>query len=127
MPIKEYKEMTFNEYQQRAMSTCMNTCHNDAYMLLNLAAEVGELTGKVAKVLRHGEAWFEKDGNISYRVSDWEAYEKGLMGECGDVMWMLAGICEVMGWKMDDVAQGNIAKLASRANRGVIDGNGDFR
>lgn len=119
--------MTFNEYQKQAMTTCMKSCHNDAYMLLNLAAEVGELTGKVAKVLRHGEAWFEKDGNISYRVSEWNEYEKGLMGEAGDVLWELAGFCSIMGWSLNDVAQANLDKLASRAKRGVIDGNGDFR
>ena len=32
-----------------------------------------------------------------------------------------------MGWDLEDVAQGNLDKLASRQQRGVIDGNGDNR
>jgi hypothetical protein len=32
-----------------------------------------------------------------------------------------------MGWKLDDVARENLEKLASRQQRGVIDGNGDER
>jgi hypothetical protein len=32
-----------------------------------------------------------------------------------------------MGWKLDDVAQKNLDKLASRKQRGVIDGDGDNR
>jgi hypothetical protein len=32
-----------------------------------------------------------------------------------------------MGWDLEDVAQGNLDKLASRKQRGVIDGNGDNR
>nr|CAI9751227.1 hypothetical protein WMHIBSEC_WMHIBSEC_CDS_0051 [Caudoviricetes sp.]CAI9751786.1 hypothetical protein AZFZUZMX_AZFZUZMX_CDS_0051 [Caudoviricetes sp.] len=32
-----------------------------------------------------------------------------------------------MGWKLEDVAKLNLEKLASRQQRGVIDGNGDNR
>lgn len=32
-----------------------------------------------------------------------------------------------MGWNLEDVAQGNLDKLASRKARGVIDGSGDNR
>lgn len=49
--------MTLNEYQQKAMSTCMESCENDAYMLLNLVAEVGEYAGKMAKLIRKGKAY----------------------------------------------------------------------
>lgn len=34
--------MELNKYQKRAMSTCMESCDNITYMLLNLIAEVGE-------------------------------------------------------------------------------------
>lgn len=40
--------MELNEYQDRAMSTCMPSCNNISYMLLNLVAEVGEFSGKLA-------------------------------------------------------------------------------
>lgn len=33
--------MTLNEYQKLAMTTCMESCKNDTYMLFGLMAEVG--------------------------------------------------------------------------------------
>ena len=33
--------MTLNEYQEKAMKTCMSSCDNIAYMLTGLNAEVG--------------------------------------------------------------------------------------
>lgn len=44
--------MTLNEYQDKAMSTCMESCDNFGYMMLNLVGEVGELASKVAKDIR---------------------------------------------------------------------------
>lgn len=73
--------MELNEYQEKAMMTCMPSCENVSYMLLNLVGEVGEL----------------------------------------------AGLCSVLGWGLDDVAQENLDKLKDRKNRGVIDGSGDNR
>ena len=46
--------MELNDYQKRAMVTCMPTCDNFSYMALNLVAEVGEFVGKVAKQVRKG-------------------------------------------------------------------------
>ena len=40
--------MTIQHYQDRAMSTCMDTCMNPVYMLMNLGAEVGELQGQLS-------------------------------------------------------------------------------
>jgi hypothetical protein len=42
-------------------------------------------------------------------------------------LWGIAGVAEVFSWSLEDVAQMNIDKLASRNQRGVIDGNGDNR
>ena len=50
------KELTLNDYQERAMTTCMPTCENASYMLLNLVGEVGEFASKIAKHIRKGEA-----------------------------------------------------------------------
>ena len=47
--------------------------------------------------------------------------------EAGDVLWQLAGLCSVMGWDLNEVARMNLDKLASRQQRGVIEGNGDNR
>ena len=44
--------MKLNDYQKRAMSTCMPSCKNISYMLLNLVGEVGEFASKIAKAIR---------------------------------------------------------------------------
>ncbi len=44
--------MELNEYQEKAMATCMPSCNNFSYMMLNLIGEVGELASKVAKDIR---------------------------------------------------------------------------
>lgn len=121
--------MTLNEYQEKAMKTCMPSCDNFSYMMLNLVGEVGELASKIAKMQRSGWMNFSEDGDIEPQMSfaEWTDFSDELMKEAGDILWQLAGLCKVMGWTLEDVAKGNLEKLASRAKRGVIDGNGDNR
>jgi hypothetical protein len=47
--------------------------------------------------------------------------------EAGDALWQLAGVIKRLGYTMEEVAQMNLDKLASRAKRGKIEGNGDHR
>ena len=132
------------EYQTKAMNTCMESSLNMSYMALGLISEVGEFTGKIAKEIRKGNVYIGKEiqGNIDCKNDsdlhiDYNAFlhneqdiidfNKGLRAELGDILWFVAGIAEVMGWDLSEVAQENIAKLASRKERGVIDGNGDNR
>lgn len=132
------------EYQNKAMSTCMDSSRNMSYMALGLMSEVGEFTGKIAKAIRKGNVYIGKkiQGNIDckndsdlhidynalyHNEQDIIEFKKGLRAELGDILWFVAGIAEVMGWDLSEVAQENIAKLASRKERGVIDGNGDNR
>ena len=114
--------MELNEYQERAMDTCMDTCKNDSYMILNLVAEVGEFTGKIAKAIRKGNCCFSDGDYLSNKHTLDE-----LKLEAGDILWQLAGVCHNMCWTLENVAQANLDKLASRQQRGVIDGNGDHR
>lgn len=37
-----------------------------------------------------------------------------LRKELGDVLWYLAHACNVMGWRLDDIAAENVAKLRAR-------------
>lgn len=110
------------------MSTCLTTCNNFSYMMLNLVGEVGELASKVAKAIRKRNATITGDQlrHPSTRRIDNEL-EEAMMLETGDVLWQLAGLCSVMGWDLEEVARMNLDKLASRKQRGVIDGNGDNR
>ena len=118
--------MTLNEYQKKAMTTCMPSSENFSYMFLNLVGEVGEFASKVAKAIRKGNA------DISHsklsRIGDTDMLakqEEELKKEAGDIMWQLSGLCSVMGWYLEDVAQMNLDKLAARKAVGTIDGNGD--
>jgi NTP pyrophosphatase (non-canonical NTP hydrolase) len=118
--------MTLNEYQEKAMTTCLPTCDNFSYMMLNLVGEVGELAGKVGKALRketgaivdYGEFYFythQRSGEPKSR----ELYND-LKSEAGDILWQLAGLCNTFGWTLEDVAQGNLDKLAARKAEGTI-------
>ena len=132
------------EYQTKAMNTCMDSSRNMSYMALGMMSEVGEFTGKIAKAIRKGNVYIGKEiqGNIDckndsdlhidyngfqHKRQDIIDFEEGLRAELGDILWFVAGIASVMGWDLTEVAQENIAKLASRKERGVIDGNGDNR
>jgi NTP pyrophosphatase (non-canonical NTP hydrolase) len=121
--------MTLEEYQDKAMTTCMESCENFGYMMLNLVGEVGELASKVAKAIRK-EKFAIKENNL---YGQWDTFQEGsdydkeLRAEAGDVLWQLAGLCQAMGWSLEEIAQENLDKLASRHKRGVIDGNGDNR
>lgn len=129
--------MELNEYQEKAMTTCMPSCDNFSYMMLNLVGEVGELASKVAKEIRKEQVEIrdnEFDWVITYPYDPRypiarECAEKmeELQLEAGDILWQLAGLCKVMGWSFEEIGQKNLKKLASRKERGVIDGNGDNR
>lgn len=116
--------MTLNEYQHAAMKTCMPSCDNFSYMFLNLVGEVGELASKVAKQIRKDKGFVSS--NKLYLNIDNTDYND-IRKEAGDILWQLSGLCEVMGWSLEDVASENLKKLADRQTRNVIDGNGDNR
>mgnify|MGYP002519587680 CR=1 FL=1 len=124
--------MELNEYQDKAMSTCMNTCSNFSYMMLNLVGEVGELASKIAKAVRRETGMMDGPNFYYYKHQDERSpssevlYEE-LQKELGDILWQTAGFAYVMGWTLEEIAQRNLDKLSSRKKRGVIDGDGDNR
>lgn len=126
--------MTLNEYQEKAMGTCLPSSENFSYMMLNLVGEVGEFASKVAKSIRKEQATiggFVDDAlppynHLSFRdMESWDSWMIELHKEAGDILWQLSGLCTVMGWSLDGVAQANLDKLAARKAVGTIDGNGD--
>lgn len=133
------KELTLNQYQEKAMTTCMDSCENFSYMFLNLVGEVGEFASKVAKAIRKNQCSIglephiaeqaNYDGMFANELWDFAPNEKErrneLMKEAGDILWQLSGLCLIMGWKLEDIAQMNLDKLAARKAIGTIDGNGD--
>lgn len=121
--------MDLNQYQEKAMSTCMETSANPLYMLFMLGEEVGELQGKFSKAIRKG--WISFENNqlvINYNnaneqeINDWLELVKKELGDC---LWGIAGVANVMGWTLDNTGETNLGKLAARKAVGTIDGNGD--
>lgn len=124
------KKLTLNDYQEKAMSTCMPSCENLTYMLLNLVGEVGEFASKIAKAVRKETGMMDGPNFYYYKYQDEgvpssEVLYEELKKEAGDILWQLSGLCTVMGWNFEDVAQTNLDKLAARKKAGTIDGNGD--
>ena len=112
--------MELKEYQDRAMTTCMPSSNNFSYMFLNLVGEVGEFGSKVAKAIRKEQNRIEYNDLGVSTINDEE-----LQKEAGDILWQLSGLCTVMGWNLEDIAQQNLDKLQARKAVGTIDGNGD--
>ncbi|MFN4070784.1 MAG: nucleoside triphosphate pyrophosphohydrolase family protein [Thermus caldifontis] len=108
--------MTLNEYQQEAKKTAL---YPEAYRLLyptlGLVGEAGELANKVKKVLR------DHVGSLGQEA------RADLVAELGDVLWYVAQLATDLGVSLEDVAQGNLAKLRSRLERGKLGGSGDNR
>jgi len=118
--------MELNEYQKRAMTTCTDSSRNFAYMMLNLVGEIGELSIKIAKRIRKGYDNIDENNIISVVPASQEDIAE-IRKEAGDILWQLSGLCNVMGWSLEDVAQENLDKLADRQKRNVIVGEGDNR
>lgn len=128
------EELTLNEYQTKAKSTCLPESNNLFYMLANLIGEVGEFAGKAGKHMRKGKLFItttdrDDEGRILHTQS-WDITEEErqlMLSEIGDILWQTAGLASVMGVTLEEVARENLAKLASRKQRNVIAGDGDKR
>lgn len=126
--------MELNQYQEKAMSTCMPSCENISYMLLNLVGEVGELASKIAKNIRKENIYIGGQKDLKglsklciypHFIDDMEDWDEELKKELGDILWQTAGVASVMGWTLEEVGAGNLEKLAKRKEAGTIVGNGD--
>ena len=127
--------MELNEYQEKAMSTCMPSCENISYMLLNLVGEVGEFASKVAKAVRKDQVkigWWEEGKEADENdliptgsFAEWNELKEELKKELGDILWQTAGVAYAMNWTLEEVGLGNLDKLAKRKEAGTIVGNGD--
>lgn len=117
--------MELNDYQEKAMTTCMPSSNNYAYMMLNLIGEVGEFASKVAKSIRKENVIINDNTLVYNEFPTCIEQDEELMKEAGDILWQLSGLCKVMGWSLERVAQMNLDKLAARKQAGTIDGSGD--
>lgn len=80
-----------------------------------LSGEAGELVGNIKKALRDDAGIFTQERQAK------------MQKELGDIGWYVSQICNELGWDLDEVLFQNLAKLASRQDRGVLTGSGDDR
>ena len=109
--------MTLDEYQDLAIESAIyDPAFSILYPSLKLAGEAGEVSEKVGKRLR----------DFSGDLTDPE-WQDTVAKELGDVLWYIAALARDIGWTLEEVAEANLSKLASRMERGVIGGSGDDR
>jgi NTP pyrophosphatase (non-canonical NTP hydrolase) len=112
--------MNLTEYQKQAAKTAvfpkegyveyLGLC----YATDGLVGEAGEIKNKTKKLLR-GDRKLD------------ESARQDLIDELGDVLWYCAAVAGELGVSLEEVGERNLAKLADRAQRGVIKGSGDKR
>lgn len=109
--------MTLNEYQDAATKTAVypDLGNNLIYPTLGLCEEAGELAGKLSKMIRDDAGVLTEDRRSL------------IVKELGDVLWFVSLVARELGLTLDEVAQINVDKLASRAQRDVLHGDGDLR
>lgn len=107
---------TFRCYQNFAMqcSPWPVLGHPAVFPSLGLGEEAGEVLGKIKKTIRDGGGDFKKT-------------RAAILLELGDVLWYLTATAEALGYTLEDVAVGNMHKLAGRRSRGTTQGSGDNR
>ena len=109
--------MRFSEYQDRSRATAVypNAGDNIVYPALGLCGEAGEAAEKVKKAIR------DDGGTLT------EERRAALAGELGDVLWYVAQLATEAGLDLEELAEANLEKLASRQRRSVLHGSGDTR
>lgn len=112
-------KLDFDAYQQLAARTAIYPGREEStvapYPALGLAGEAGEVCEQVKKMIRDDGAQLT------------ERRRRALRKELGDVLWYVAALCDELDLAMGEVARANVEKLADRAERGVISGDGDDR
>lgn len=108
--------MTFEEYQNRAMSTAIYPADKAIlYPALGLCGESGEVAEKIKKTIRDAGGEFDEERRRAVAL------------EVGDVLWYAAALARDLDISLDEIARMNLEKLASRNTRHALHGEGDNR
>jgi NTP pyrophosphatase (non-canonical NTP hydrolase) len=107
----------FSEYQERSRATAVypDAGSNIVYPALGLCGEAGETAEKVKKAIR------DDGGTLT------EERRAAIAAELGDVLWYAAQLATEAGLDLEEIAEANLEKLASRQRRAVLHGSGDER
>ena len=109
---------TFKYYQTEAETTnlgLVDTSHPVFYNIIGMTDELGEFVGKIKKIFRDRGGVITKDDRMD------------LTYEIGDVLWYMSQVCSSLDISFEFAAEMNLEKLASRYERGMIQGDGDDR
>lgn len=118
--------MHFNDYQDFTKTTAKylevfrkrfgdETGSEHLYGALGLNGEAGEVADKIKKLFR------DRNGEAD------AVFIEEIKKELGDVLWYVARIADDFDIPLEEVARGNVQKLSSRKDRGVLHGDGDNR
>ena len=109
--------MRFSEYQRLSRATAVypDLDNNIVYPALGLCGEAGETAEKVKKAIR------DDGGTLT------EERREAIAAELGDVLWYAAQLATEADLDLEEIAQANLDKLASRQRRSVLHGSGDER
>lgn len=110
--------MQFSDYQRQTAATAIypgqGTITGILYTGLGLG-EAGEVQGKLKKVLR------DSNGVVT------DEARAAIAKELGDLLWYVSQTASELDLDLGEVAEGNLRKLAGRAERGTLQGSGDDR
>ena len=109
--------MDLDDYQRAALRTAAPRDKKNEllHLVLGLVGESGEIAEKFKK-------WVRDLDSDETRID-----RDDVAKELGDVLWYVAVLADYLDLSLDDIGQANIAKLASRQQRGVLGGSGDNR
>lgn len=107
--------MELNSYAEKAMGTALPGAQCMEYAAALIASEAGEFNGHWSKAIRDDDKYITDDR------------ESLMLKELGDLLWGISIASWLMGYSLEEIAQMNLDKLASRKDRGVIGGSGDTR
>lgn len=103
--------MTPSEYEEFTRTTAAYPKEDAlSYLLFGLCEEVGELHGKVKRLIRDDK--FDAEGFIL---------------ELGDVLWYLTRLADETEVGLEEVIRRNVEKLSKRKDNNTLKGKGDYR
>ena len=115
--------MTFEEYQEGAMSTAIYP-DELIYPVLGLVGEAGEVAEKVKKFFRDNQFEVMCEDAVAEVPAE---TRMEIAKELSDVLWYLTAVASDIGYSLEEIAELNLTKLADRNQRGKLTGSGDNR
>lgn len=109
--------LTVSEYQEFTATTDKYPKHLSMLChVLGLSSEVGEVQGKLKKLLRG-----------DYEGKPENEWKEAFTSEMGDVLWYITRLCSDVDITLQDLMQQNKDKLTKRMETNTIKGDGDKR